>query len=155
MVLSLLSLTVMKLNRFDKGSGSIQFHMADFAHEEAVQTRDTLEEPVEAGKIKDYAWSTDKLENVQLFAEGQNCIAVQQELNVFLGNMEILSLCERSALAWIWAKSENTIPIPGFKTVKQVEENVGAIEYGLLNSAQMDEIERVFASMKERECPEV
>ena len=201
-----------------------QFHIADFPHEEALKTRDTLEDLVETGKIKGYAWSTDKLENVQLFAEGPNCIAVQQELNVFLGNLEIINLCERQnlaslirgplamgiltgkfnensklpaddcrstvdqngnpyylffrdgkpipellqkldaikeilqsngrtlaqgALAWIWAKSDKTIPIPGFKTVQQVEENVGAIEYGPLTSAQMEEIERIFTSMKE------
>ena len=55
----------------------------------------------------------------------------------------------QGALAWIWAKSDKTIPIPGFKTVQQVEENVGAMEYGPLTSAQMEEIERIFTSMKE------
>jgi aryl-alcohol dehydrogenase-like predicted oxidoreductase len=200
-----------------------QFHLGDFPHEEALKTRDALETLVESGKIRGYAWSTDKPENAALFAEGPNCIAIQQEFNVFLGNMEIIKLCEeknlaslnrgplamgiltgkfkentllpeddcrftvdqhgdpyylffrggkaipellekldaiteilqskgrslaQGALAWIWAKSVVTIPIPGFKTVKQVEENAGAIEYGPLSPDQMGEIEKIFDSLK-------
>ena len=29
------------------------------------------------------------------------------------------------ALAWLWARSEKNIPIPGFKTIAQVEDNCG------------------------------
>ena len=36
----------------------------------------------------------------------------------------------QGALAWLWAKSDGNIPIPGFKTVKQVEENTGAMAFG-------------------------
>jgi len=49
----------------------------------------------------------------------------------------------QGALAWNWAKSENTIPIPGFKTVKQVEENAGALEFGPLTGSQMEEIDSI------------
>jgi aryl-alcohol dehydrogenase-like predicted oxidoreductase len=49
----------------------------------------------------------------------------------------------QGALAWIWARSRNTIPIPGFKNVKQAEENCGAIKFGSLTPAQMDEIDRI------------
>lgn len=44
------------------------------------------------------------------------------------------------ALGWLWARSEVTIPIPGFKNVEQVTENVGALEYGPLRAAQMEEV---------------
>ena len=58
---------------------------------------------------------------------------------------EILTSNERSlvqgALAWIWARSEKTIPIPGFKTVAQVEENAKAMELGPLTPEQMKEID--------------
>jgi len=176
-----------------------QFHLPDYPLEAALKTRDTLEELINEGKIKGYAWSTDKYENAQLFAEGPSCAAIQQELNLFVGNMDILKLCEeqnlaslnrgplamgiltgkfdldsqlpeddcraivdkngdpyylffkdgkplpdllrklesvkeilksdgrilaQGALSWILAKSEKTIPIPGFKTEKQVEENI-------------------------------
>jgi aryl-alcohol dehydrogenase-like predicted oxidoreductase len=49
----------------------------------------------------------------------------------------------QGSLSWIWAKSENTIPIPGFKTVAQVEENAKALQFGPLEPAQMDEIDRI------------
>lgn len=46
----------------------------------------------------------------------------------------------QGALAWLWARSENNIPIPGFRTVKQVEENAKAMEFGPLTQAQVEEI---------------
>jgi aryl-alcohol dehydrogenase-like predicted oxidoreductase len=49
----------------------------------------------------------------------------------------------QGALAWIWGKSGNTIPIPGFKTVKQVEENAKAMEFGPLKPEQMNEIDQI------------
>ncbi len=49
----------------------------------------------------------------------------------------------QGALAWLWARSENTIPIPGFKTVKQMEENAGALQFGPLTKEQMKEIENL------------
>jgi aryl-alcohol dehydrogenase-like predicted oxidoreductase len=60
---------------------------------------------------------------------------------------DILTIDGRSlvqgALAWIWARSEKTIPIPGFKTVAQVEENAKAMEFGPLTSDQMKEIDTI------------
>jgi aryl-alcohol dehydrogenase-like predicted oxidoreductase len=49
----------------------------------------------------------------------------------------------QAALGWIWARSERTIPIPGFKTVSQVEENTKALEFGPLSKEQMEQIERL------------
>ena len=58
---------------------------------------------------------------------------------------EILSSNGRSlvqgALAWLWARSETTIPIPGFKTAAQVEENCAAMQFGPLTPEQMQGIE--------------
>jgi aryl-alcohol dehydrogenase-like predicted oxidoreductase len=188
-----------------------QFHIWGYPPEEAGPTRDVLEELVTEGTIRGYAWSTDVLESVEVFAEGPNCIAVQQQLNVFGGSDEILALCQeknlasinrgplamglltgkfqestrfpaddirrhvewhegfkdgkpnpewlerleiireiltsggrtlaQGALAWIWGRSEKTIPIPGFKTVQQVEENAGAMQFGPLNPEQLAEID--------------
>ncbi len=47
----------------------------------------------------------------------------------------------QGALAWIWARSEQTLPIPGFRTVAQVEENCAALQFGALTAEQMKEIE--------------
>jgi aryl-alcohol dehydrogenase-like predicted oxidoreductase len=49
----------------------------------------------------------------------------------------------QGALAWIWARSDRTIPIPGFKTVQQAEENARAMAFGPLTGEQMREIERL------------
>jgi aryl-alcohol dehydrogenase-like predicted oxidoreductase len=53
----------------------------------------------------------------------------------------------QGSLAWIWAKSGVTVPIPGFKTVKQIEENAKAMDFGPLTPAQMTDIERILNSL--------
>jgi aryl-alcohol dehydrogenase-like predicted oxidoreductase len=60
---------------------------------------------------------------------------------------EILTSGGRSlaqgALAWLWGRSPDMLPIPGFRTVAQVEENAGAMRFGPLDAGQMAEIERI------------
>ena len=51
----------------------------------------------------------------------------------------------QGALAWLWARSPRTVPIPGFRTVAQAEENAGAMELGPLNDGQMKEIAALLA----------
>ncbi|MEP0763283.1 MAG: aldo/keto reductase, partial [Chloroflexota bacterium] len=51
----------------------------------------------------------------------------------------------QAALGWLWAISAFTIPIPGFKTVAQVEDNAGALDYGPLSERQVAEIEALLA----------
>jgi aryl-alcohol dehydrogenase-like predicted oxidoreductase len=46
----------------------------------------------------------------------------------------------QGALAWIWGRTPQTIPIPGFRTVAQVEENCAAMQFGPLSADQMKEI---------------
>jgi aryl-alcohol dehydrogenase-like predicted oxidoreductase len=46
----------------------------------------------------------------------------------------------QGALAYLWARSDTTIPIPGCRTVAQVEENAGALAHGPLTTAQVDEV---------------
>ena len=46
----------------------------------------------------------------------------------------------QGALAWIWARSPVTIPIPGIRTERQAEENAGAMALGPLTHQQMDDI---------------
>jgi len=49
----------------------------------------------------------------------------------------------QGALAWLWARSEAFIPIPGFKTVAQVEENAGALAHGPLTADQLAEVQTI------------
>ncbi|MBX2870097.1 MAG: aldo/keto reductase [Acidiferrobacterales bacterium] len=47
----------------------------------------------------------------------------------------------QGSLCWLIAKSSRNIPLPGAKTVDQVQENCGALEFGPLPEAVMTEIE--------------
>ncbi|ALV49909.1 aldo/keto reductase [Streptomyces althioticus] len=49
----------------------------------------------------------------------------------------------QGALAWLWARSPRTVPIPGFRSVAQAEENAGALAEGPLTERQMAEVERI------------
>jgi aryl-alcohol dehydrogenase-like predicted oxidoreductase len=49
----------------------------------------------------------------------------------------------QASLAYIWALDERMVPIPGFKTVQQVEENAGALELGPLSEEQMQQINEI------------
>jgi aryl-alcohol dehydrogenase-like predicted oxidoreductase len=192
-----------------------QFHDNGYPAEKAVPVRETLEQLVQAGKIRSYGWSTDFVDRAQVFVQGPNCTAIQFQLNVLDDNPDMIDFCEhhdlaainrgplamglltgkvtpttqvaaddvrgqkspqwmkyftdgkpspewmsmrtaildiltsagrtvaQGALAWNWARSSQTIPIPGFRTVKQVEENAGAMAFGPLTPEQMIQIDSV------------
>jgi aryl-alcohol dehydrogenase-like predicted oxidoreductase len=192
-----------------------QFHANDYPAEKAEPVQETLEELVEDGKIRAYGWSTDFVDRAEVFAQGQNCTAIQLQLNVLDDNPEMIAFCEKQdlaalnrgplamglltgkyspetkislddvrgqkspewmkyfkdgkpnpewmskrqdileiltsegrtvaqgALAWLWARTPQTIPIPGFRTVEQVEENAGAMAFHPLTMEQMHQIESI------------
>lgn len=66
--------------------------------------------------------------------------ALESIREVLTGNGRTLA---QGALAWIWARSEKTVPIPGFRNTKQIEENCKAMEFGPLSTAQMAEIDQL------------
>ncbi|MBZ9642955.1 aldo/keto reductase [Streptomyces sp. PSKA30] len=49
----------------------------------------------------------------------------------------------QGALAWLWARSPRTVPIPGFRSVAQAEENAGAMAHGALTAEQLTEVDRI------------
>jgi aryl-alcohol dehydrogenase-like predicted oxidoreductase len=49
----------------------------------------------------------------------------------------------QGALAYIWALDDRMVPIPGFKSVEQVQDNAGALEFGPLTEAQVSEIQTI------------
>jgi aryl-alcohol dehydrogenase-like predicted oxidoreductase len=49
----------------------------------------------------------------------------------------------QGALAWLWAYSPRSIPIPGCRTVAQVEENAGALSLGPLTESELAEVEKL------------
>jgi aryl-alcohol dehydrogenase-like predicted oxidoreductase len=74
------------------------------------------------------AWSTDDPDRARVFAAGEHCAAVQHELNV---------------AGWILGRSVRTVPIPGFRTVAQVEDNLGAHEHGPLSADELRQVEEL------------
>jgi aryl-alcohol dehydrogenase-like predicted oxidoreductase len=51
----------------------------------------------------------------------------------------------QGALAYIWALDERMVPIPGFKSVQQVKDNAGALEFGPLTEGQVKEIQEIIS----------
>jgi aryl-alcohol dehydrogenase-like predicted oxidoreductase len=51
----------------------------------------------------------------------------------------------QGALAYIWALDERMVPIPGFKSVKQVRDNAGAMEFGPLTESQVKDVQNIIA----------
>jgi len=49
----------------------------------------------------------------------------------------------QAALGWIWARSPRTVPVPGFRTIEQVEEDAEALCLGPISEEQMQEIQRL------------
>jgi aryl-alcohol dehydrogenase-like predicted oxidoreductase len=49
----------------------------------------------------------------------------------------------QGALGWIWGRSPATLPLPGFRTVAQVQENARAADYGPLPAERMERIQAI------------
>jgi aryl-alcohol dehydrogenase-like predicted oxidoreductase len=49
----------------------------------------------------------------------------------------------QGALAWLWARSPRTIPIPGVRTVAQAEQNARAMHFGPLNPQQFHAVQHL------------
>ena len=86
------------------GTGVIdlyQLHLGNLGRDAALAARETLEELVQAGKIRYYGWGTDDPDNARLFAEGKHCTSIQHRLNLFEGNPKVLDVCDQFNLASI------------------------------------------------------
>lgn len=65
---------------------------------------------------------------------------VDELRDIFTSNGRTMA---QGALAYIWALDERMVPIPGFKSVQQVQDNAGAMEFGPLTDAQVKEIQTI------------
>ena len=192
-----------------------QLHRNDYPADKVGPVIETLELLVNEGKIRSYGWSTDYADRAKTIAQGENCTAIQLQLNVLEDNPSVIEICEcynlaainrgplamglltgkyqvgsrrpmddvrgekspdwlvyftdgkpnpewlhklesvrdiltsdgrtlaQGALAWLWARSPQTVPIPGFRTAEQVQENCVALDYGALSDDLMQEIAQV------------
>lgn len=55
----------------------------------------------------------------------------------------------QGALAWIWARSDRTLPIPGFKGIAQATENAKAMDFGPLSPNQMEQIDQILQEYRQ------
>jgi aryl-alcohol dehydrogenase-like predicted oxidoreductase len=65
--------------------------------------------------------------------------AVDEVREILAGNGRTLI---QGALAWLWARSEAIVPIPGFRNENQVAEIVGALEHGPLSDEEFAAVEK-------------
>ncbi|KXK61500.1 aldo/keto reductase [Micromonospora rosaria] len=61
----------------------------------------------------------------------------------------------QGALGWLWARSDRAVPIPGCRTVAQVEENAAALARGPLEPDHFAEVERQLAALRTAALREV
>ena len=54
----------------------------------------------------------------------------------------------QGALAYLWARSDKTIPVPGCRTVAQVEENAAALGLGALSPSELAEVESSLSGLR-------
>ncbi len=88
-------------------------------------------------------FDTDDLRGRLNFQEGRFAEALQQVAlirDILESNGRTLA---QGALAWIWARAEHTVPVPGFKTVTHVESSIAALEKGPLTPDQMRQIDEL------------
>jgi aryl-alcohol dehydrogenase-like predicted oxidoreductase len=55
----------------------------------------------------------------------------------------------QGAIAYIWALDERMVPIPGFKSVEQVLDNAGAMDFGPLTSEELAQVQTIAAEYEE------
>ncbi|MBY8878190.1 aldo/keto reductase [Actinacidiphila acidipaludis] len=91
----------------------------------------------------DYAW-------MRYFRDGAGSpewlAAIDGIREVLTGGGRTLA---QGALAWLWARSATTVPIPGFRTVAQVEENAGALAHGPLSAEEFAQVEKLLAAVRQ------
>jgi aryl-alcohol dehydrogenase-like predicted oxidoreductase len=51
----------------------------------------------------------------------------------------------QGALGYIWALDDRMVPIPGFKSVEQAEDNAGAMDFGSLSDDQVRQVQAIVA----------
>lgn len=83
--------------------------------------------------------------NLEWMAYFKDGTVVPEFLETLNSVRDCLSVDGRSltqgAIGWIWARSELTLPLPGFRSAKQVEDSAGALQFGPLPEAAIQDID--------------
>jgi aryl-alcohol dehydrogenase-like predicted oxidoreductase len=118
---------------------------------EEYDLADVIRSPLIMGMLTgkftpDTTFPKDDIRSTWSLREGQtpqNLERIQAVRKMFADAGDPRTLAQ-IALAWIWTRSERSIPIPGFRTLAQVKENIQAMEFGLLSKEQMRQIDGIF-----------
>ncbi len=115
-------------------------------HELAGINKDPLNRGVLTGKFtSDSTFPKDDIRSQSNFHEER----IVKRLEVVEMLRESLTSGGRTmaqgALAYIWAIDPRMIPIPGFKTVEQVQQNAGAMEFGPLEEDEVRQVQSIVA----------
>ena len=81
-----------------------------------------------------------------LLSWGQNGHLTGVRTEVDSQSGEAQGAAAQGALAWLWAKSAVNIPIAGFKSLAQAEENARAMTFGPLNAEQLRQIDEALGA---------
>jgi aryl-alcohol dehydrogenase-like predicted oxidoreductase len=96
---------------------------------------------------KDHSFAANDIRGRMSFTEGVGA----ERLKVVEAIQEVLTAnghtLPQACLAYIWALDENMVPIPGFRTVAQVEENAKAMELGPLSQEQVSKVQEIVAQI--------
>lgn len=110
--------------------------------------KDPLNKGILTGKFNaSSTFPTDDIRHRVDFSEGR----FAERLTFIEALREVLTTGGRTmaqgALAYIWTLDERMVPIPGFKSVAQVEQNAAAMGFGMLSDEQMRQIEQIKAEL--------
>lgn len=144
---------------------SIQFRLnAIFDNEEMRQlcaqydlagiNKDPLNQGILTGKFnRDSKFAENDIRSGRDFSQGEYA----RRLEMVDALREVLASGGRSmaqgALSYIWGLDVRMVPIPGFKTVQQVRDNAGALEFGPLTQAQVEQARSIVAQFSEKDTP--
>jgi len=115
-------------------------------HDLAGINKDPLNRGILTGKFTtDSTFPNDDIRSESDFHSEQ----ITQRLEAVEALREPLTSSGRTmaqgALAYIWAIDPRMIPIPGFKTVEQVQQNAGAMEFGPLGEDEVQQVQSIVA----------
>jgi len=122
------------------------------SHNLAGINKDPLNKGILTGKFtKQSTFPMDDIRSQANF-EGDH---IAQRLKTVNALRDVLTSRDRSmaqgAIAYIWTLDERMIPIPGFKTVEQVLDNAGAMDFGPLTDDEMDQVKQIVAEYEPQE----
>ena len=128
----------------EKDAAALKAKLEQVDHVESVLWYDSLADlsvPMELLPEKVYrAFNTENATMMAVFFDSSTSADVTMD-----AIREILTQGGRTlaqgCLAWLWARGENTVPVPGFRTEKQARDNAAALALGPLTEGQMRQID--------------